>query len=38
VIAVPRHENANLLARLNHTRTLRKRMPDPIDLNVEHWN
>ena len=35
MIAIPRHENANLLARLDHTRTLRKLMPDPIDLDVE---
>ena len=38
VIAIPRHENANLFARLNHARALRKLMPDPVNLDVEHWN
>src|SRR5229473_6092066 len=34
VVAIARHENPNLLARLNHARALRNRMPDPIDLNI----
>jgi len=38
VIAIPRHENANLLTRLNHTGALRKLVPDAIDLNVKHQN
>src|SRR5262249_47201637 len=37
VIAIPRYENANLLAGLDHARALQKLMPDPINLDVEHW-
>jgi hypothetical protein len=38
VIAIPRHENANPLARLDHPRALWKLMPDTVNLNVEHEN
>ena len=38
VVAITRHENPDLLARLNHACALRKPMPDPVDLDVEHLN
>jgi hypothetical protein len=38
VIAISRHENPNLLARLDHSRALRKLMPDPVNLDIEQRN
>src|SRR5215471_6326119 len=38
VIAIPRHKNANLLARLDHPHALRKLMPSAVNLDVQHWN
>ena len=38
VIAIPRHENANPFARLDHAHALRKLMPDTVDLDVEYWS
>src|SRR6266478_2504604 len=38
VVAIARHEYPDLLARLNHARAPRKLMPDPVNLNIEHWN
>src|SRR6266513_2450697 len=35
VVAVARHENANLRARFDHARAFRKLMPDAINLDVE---
>jgi len=35
VITIPGHENADLLARLNHARAFWKLMPDPIYLDIQ---
>ena len=38
MIAVMRHQLAHLPTRLNHSRTLRKLMPFPVNLNIDQIN